>query len=586
MMMLPRRRRRRVMVMLILGTTLLVGSAFCSFRLRDALRGVVVVVVQSSKVTKSTQQQRRSASAADVVVEYPFPTTTTSRTGDHKIENADSSSGGNEDEAEASSGNIGDEALLQEGGGGGAHASTSPLKSSWLPSLSSSTERSKILPEPLDLMRRGVALKGAYSNLAKALERRFSTTNTKSECSCVAKSGPGDDAGEDDQRTIFNDEDCCHRIVQRPHKFGYFVAAVLLDEYRNDVELAESAPAFYNNLLSLNDEDSANRRHEVNDEANTADDDNLIYDWRMVQVMRNVVDAVVSGYLYHREGRECWKDPMGYLKMQYRSDDQKKNVRLRPRIAQTSPASVRERFRSNRQLRRQQRDLGKEVKGILAHNSVGTANKRKGDVRGNEGATAAADGRPLRHRRLSRWAEADDWDKRVSYELNPPAAGRSICQYLADTPEEVGLRAYLEYVMRTKYFSLLGIWGMAQEIDEVGERTKTVCFKDLVDVTAGLYESKQRPSKLDGAVNPSSFQTFSSAQPVVNGVLDFLYNGTSRHEPWKPPKYNPRLVRFIRDGHSTPHEPGLRERLAEIIMGIDERYYSGDIKWLSTKLPC
>ena len=38
---------------------------------------------------------------------------------------------------------------------------------------------------------------------------------------------------------------------------------------------------------------------------------------------------------------------------------------------------------------------------------------------------------------------AATWDRYLSYDLDPPRDGRSICQYLAEEPESVGMRAYI-----------------------------------------------------------------------------------------------------------------------------------------------
>jgi len=43
--------------------------------------------------------------------------------------------------------------------------------------------------------------------------------------------------------------------------------------------------------------------------------------------------------------------------------------------------------------------------------------------------------------------EIRKWTTRIKFDLHPfPAKNRTLCQYLADEPVEVGMRAYIGYV--------------------------------------------------------------------------------------------------------------------------------------------
>jgi len=241
---------------------------------------------------------------------------------------------------------------------------------------------------------------------------------------------------------------------------GFVLIAELLGDFRFEIELLESAHAVYQNLLSIN------------------------VDYRLVQVMRDLHSAIVSGYLYHLDGRECWKDPLG-----------------RPK-----------RF---------------------------------------------PNGRPIK-RLLSKWTQEETWERHLSYELKPPADGRNLCQYLAGVPEPTGVRAYLDYVMNTKYNSILGIWALSQEFAYVRERTSTVCFEKLSSNDEILVRDE------------------------IERVINFLFNGTSHNfDHWQHHKRKA----FAR-AHQTSHDPVLRQRLVETIRGLDQEHYNGDIAWLRSVIPC
>lgn len=96
---------------------------------------------------------------------------------------------------------------------------------------------------------------------------------------------------------------------------------------------------------------------------------------------------------------------------------------------------------------------------------------------------------------------------------------------------------------------------MAQELEEVRERTLVICFEDL--------------SSPDHDVE------------TISTMLDFWYNGR-QHRHWNgtPPGHSdPR-------GHKTSHNPAVRERLKILAQEIDETYYHRQIEWAHKTLPC
>jgi len=154
------------------------------------------------------------------------------------------------------------------------------------------------------------------------------------------------------------------------------------------------------------------------------------------------------------------------------------------------------------------------------------------------------------------------WSVGLSYELDPPNDGRTICQYMSDTvnsggDERVGMRAYMEWVFRHYYTGILSLWALAQQVPHVGERIRTVCYKDL-----------------------SSSERY---HDTVNGALDFLFNGTTKHRPWRgaPPSGTSKAA-----AHATSHNLTIHARLLEAIRWLDDEHYDGDIAWLDSVLPC
>jgi hypothetical protein len=128
--------------------------------------------------------------------------------------------------------------------------------------------------------------------------------------------------------------------VVRAHKFGWILAQEFFSEAFPKVQLIEVSPTAFPDYTKEVD----NKSEE--DDDNYDDDDNIHYDkesdegqsvmsrkhksrslassrrsygsrtnttrdYRHVVLTRNFFEAFVSGYLYHKTGRECWKDSWG-----------------------------------------------------------------------------------------------------------------------------------------------------------------------------------------------------------------------------------------------------------------------------------
>jgi len=178
-------------------------------------------------------------------------------------------------------------------------------------------------------------------------------------------------------------------------------------------------------------------------------------------------------------------------------------------------------------------------------------------------------GEPLKN---DGFASVRRWHRDVKYELDPPRLeGQSLCDYLANNTEEVGMRAYIDYIFHSQYVTLMTIWALAREVPFFAERTLTICYEELMS-------------------NPDEART-------VQGILDFLYNRTSTYDQAKStttyraeatpgsPSASQR-PREYSGAHATSHDQALRDRLIGVIRRIDAEHYNGDIAWLDSVLPC
>lgn len=148
-----------------------------------------------------------------------------------------------------------------------------------------------------------------------------------------------------------------------------------------------------------------------------------------------------------------------------------------------------------------------------------------------------------------------NWNRNLSYELDPPANNRSLCDYLSEVDEKSGMRAYIDFIFRIHYSGPFAHWALAQELPEVKERTMVMCYDELSSPETDLIS--------------------------VNRMIDFWYNGTQHREFHGIPPGQTEAK-----GHGTSHNPAIRERLKALVKQIDEEYYDGQIAWIHSTLPC
>ncbi|GKZ01307.1 hypothetical protein MPSEU_001081700 [Mayamaea pseudoterrestris] len=80
--------------------------------------------------------------------------------------------------------------------------------------------------------------------------------------------------------------ECCERLLLCNHKFGFILSKNLYGPFNHDIS------RMHINLGSFPNSTAAK-------------------DYRHVVLVRNMYDAIVSGYLYHQAGHECWLSPAG-----------------------------------------------------------------------------------------------------------------------------------------------------------------------------------------------------------------------------------------------------------------------------------
>ena len=106
-------------------------------------------------------------------------------------------------------------------------------------------------------------------------------------------SNPYDKSGDSSDCSCLNPQaafECCQRVVHSWHRMGF-------DYTRNLFRTKALEPQQHLSILFS--------KGKVRERLGTT------ADYREVIVGRDVYDAIVSGYLYHKSGRECWLDSFG-----------------------------------------------------------------------------------------------------------------------------------------------------------------------------------------------------------------------------------------------------------------------------------
>lgn len=105
----------------------------------------------------------------------------------------------------------------------------------------------------------------------------------------------------------YNNDACCERIIWRTHKFGTILLGDMFQAYRprhNRSPSSQQSPHTHNsnnNMLIQTQPTPKSPNYTLPTQQ----------DYRHIMVTRNWFDAIVSGYLYHKAGYECWIEPRG-----------------------------------------------------------------------------------------------------------------------------------------------------------------------------------------------------------------------------------------------------------------------------------
>ena len=239
---------------------------------------------------------------------------------------------------------------------------------------------------------------------------------------------------------VVDDINCCERIVLRAHKMGVRMIKKLF-VWPHGIRSEIIQP----DLLSNRPEES---------------------DYRHVVVTRSWYDSIVSGYLYHKSGRECWLDQDGL-----------------PRL------------------------------------------KNK----------------------------TFEWESKLKYPISG-GSNRTLCEFLVQEPEEVGVRAYVDYSISHLYQGILPYHELATNMTDGAKKSLFLCY--------------------DGFASPDTQQKFTET------AFDWLYPGG--HTFPLPPKTS----KVYSGGHSTGKNNDERLRLKSLVARFDDELFEGRALFADNVLGC
>jgi hypothetical protein len=122
---------------------------------------------------------------------------------------------------------------------------------------------------------------------------------------------------------------CCSRRIVRTHKMGHAMSKALIDAYN-----MTTSSNMKIRLVEL--KGKGGFRPKLPQKG----------DLRIVMIVRNLYDALVSGYLYHKTGRECWLGPTGMNKKPLSHKRTENGWDWEPSFNRTAPVAVPRKGRS------------------------------------------------------------------------------------------------------------------------------------------------------------------------------------------------------------------------------------------------
>jgi len=173
-----------------------------------------------------------------------------------------------------------------------------------------------------------------------------------------------------------------------------------------------------------------------------------------------------------------------------------------------------------------------------------------------------------------------DWQPFVTYHHSrsqplsyPPRNGRSVCQYVADEPLEIGMRVYVDVALSKWYGGLRRYHEMSQQqlLKDGIQRTMFVCFEDFTDPLQQQQIYDRTMSFL--------FPTRASDDGVTS-----RNNETLSH--FKIPEPTPFEGAYYSEGHSVNRDPKERAQLRNLVERLDRDFFNNDVSKLDALFGC
>ena len=343
----------------------------------------------------------------------------------------------------------------------------------------------------------GSLLLTTTSLLAKQQQRQRPTFTT---CNCYT-------------HTSNNNKMCCQRVIFRTHKFGTILLGDLFASFRHQ----ESSDGEYEYSIQTQPTPKSSNYTLPNYYNNKE------IDYRHLLVTRNWFDAVVSGYLYHRAGYECWLEYNG----------------------------------GGGGGQQQQQQINNSSNNNNNNNNNNMHHSKYFDMEAHYHNKYW----DTQHLQYHHWYN-------ISY---PPRNNRSLCLYLAQESEEAGIKVIMDVALSRWYKGVVAYHKLAvdqqakaaaaaaaarhNDDDEIIQRSLFLCYEDLVD-----------PFQQEG---------------LFYQILEFMFPGrknnlTDLHMPMKMKQMllqQQQNHSHYTGGHASTNDPALRARLRNMVVQYDRELF-------------
>jgi hypothetical protein len=167
----------------------------------------------------------------------------------------------------------------------------------------------------------------------------------------------------------------------------------------------------------------------------------------------------------------------------------------------------------------------------------------------------------------------------------------TLCHYLRDQPEALGMRAYMEFIFRRKggYRGLCIDLAIMNNVEIVKEKSMLVCYEDLLKTPKDTFDrmlhflypsntkethSNSNDGKSDdqpeGDVPVSTPSLLGQCYQTARTRVDSAFTGQDHYT----------------GAHATNHDPELRSRLVALAKQIDAKFFNSQVAFLDTMIPC